>query len=84
MVGLCPSLQRLKAQLPGEISLSGTDLAADLMARGLIDEYRLYLQPVVLRRGKPVFAASPGALELVDSQQIGAFALPLRYRPLCG
>jgi dihydrofolate reductase len=46
----------LKAQLAGEIEVGGPDLAQSLTDLGLIDEYRLYLHPVVLGHGKPFFA----------------------------
>ena len=38
---------------------AGPDLAGSLTTLGLIDEYRLYLRPIVLGRGKP-FLAGPG------------------------
>ena len=46
----------LKAQLDGEISVSGPDLARSLTDLGLVDEYQIYLHPVVLGNGKPFFA----------------------------
>jgi riboflavin biosynthesis pyrimidine reductase len=49
-------IRGLKAKLAGEIAVSGPDLARSLTDLGLIDEYRLYLHPVVLGRGKPFFA----------------------------
>ena len=41
----------LKAQFPGEIDVGGPELAQSLTDLGLIDEYRLYLHPVVLGHG---------------------------------
>ena len=52
-------IRRLKAELAGEIGVSGPDLARSLTDAGLIDEYRLHLHPVVLGSGKPFFAG-PG------------------------
>ena len=43
---------RLKAELVGEIEVAGPELARSLTDLGLIDEYRLYIHPVVLGRGK--------------------------------
>ena len=42
------AIRGLKAELAGEIDVAGPDLAGSLTDLGLIDEYRLYLHPVVL------------------------------------
>mgnify|MGYP001808038288 CR=1 FL=1 len=60
------TIRGLKAQLVGEIAVSGPDLARSLTELGLIDEYRLYLHPVVLGGGKPFFAGSRPRLSLVN------------------
>lgn len=49
-------MRGLKARLSGEIEVAGPDLARSLIDLGLIDEYRRYLCPVVVGRGKPFFA----------------------------
>ena len=49
-------IRGLKVELDGEIEVGGPDLARSLTDLCLIDEYRLYLHPVVLGRGKPFFA----------------------------
>jgi dihydrofolate reductase len=71
----------LKAQLGGEIDVSGPDLAQSLTDLGLIDEYRLYFHPVVLGRGKPFFAGPRPRLRLVASDRIGEAAIRLTYVP---
>lgn len=71
----------LKAQLSGEIQVGGPDLARSLTDLGLIDEYRLYLRPVVLGRGKPFFAGPRPPLRLVASDLIGEDAIRLTYVP---
>jgi dihydrofolate reductase len=71
----------LKAELAGEIDVGGPDLARSLTALGLIDEYRLYLRPVVLGRGKPFFAGPRPPLRLVASDLIGEDAIRLTYVP---
>ncbi len=43
-------------KVSGDIEVAGPDLAATLGRAGLIDEYRLYIQPVVLGGGMPMFA----------------------------
>lgn len=50
------AIRGLKATLDGEIEVSGPELAGSLTELGLVDEYRLYLHPVVLGQGKPLFA----------------------------
>jgi dihydrofolate reductase len=72
---------RLKARLAGEIAVSGPDLAHSLTGLGLIDEYRLYLHPVVLGRGKPFFAGPRPPLRLVASERVGEDVLRLTYVP---
>ena len=59
-----------KAQLAGEINVAGPDLAQSLTDLGLIDEYQLYLHPVVLGHGKPFFAGPRPPLRLVASDRI--------------
>ena len=71
----------LKARLVGEIDVAGPDLAGSLTDLGLIDEYRLYLHPVVLGRGKPFFAGPRPALRLVTSDRIGEDVIRLTYVP---
>ncbi len=74
-------IRGLKAQLVGEIAVSGPDVARSLTDLGLIDEYRLYLHPVVLGRGKPFFAGPRPPLRLVASDQIGENVIRLTYVP---
>ena len=74
-------IRGLKARLTGEISASGPELAQSLTDLGLIDEYRLYLHPVVLGRGKPFFAGPRPPLRLVASDRIGGEVIRLTYVP---
>ena len=75
------AIQGLKAQLVGEIAVSGPDLARSLTDLGLIDEYRLYLHPVVLGRGKPFFTGPRPPLRLVASDLVGEDVIRLTYVP---
>jgi len=74
-------IRRLKAELAGEIGVGGPDLARSLTEAGLIDEYRLYLHPVVLGSGKPFFAGPPPPLHLVASDLIAEDVIRLTYVP---
>jgi dihydrofolate reductase len=51
-------VMELKAQPGGDLVLGGADIAAAFMRHDLIDEYRLYVHPVVIGQGKPLFQAS--------------------------
>jgi dihydrofolate reductase len=74
-------IRRLKAELAGEIEVGGPDLARSLTEAGLIDEYRLYLRPVVLGSGKPFFAGPRPPLHLVASDLMGEDVIRLTYVP---
>ena len=74
-------IRRLKAQLVGEIQVGGPDLARSLTDLGLVDEYRLYLHPIVLGHGQPFFAGPRPPLRLVDSERIGEDVIRLTYVP---
>ena len=71
----------LKAQLAGEIEVGGPGLAKSLTDLGLIDEYRLYLHPVVLGHGKPFFAGPRPPLRLVTGDRITRDVIRLTYVP---
>ncbi len=74
-------MRGLKDQLVGEIAVGGPDLARSLSDLGLVDEYRLYLRPVVLGHGKPFFAGPRPPLRLASSDLIGEDAIRLTYVP---
>ncbi|HZL04069.1 MAG TPA: dihydrofolate reductase family protein, partial [Coriobacteriia bacterium] len=59
----------LKAGPGGDLALGGADLAATFMRHDLVDEYRLYVHPVLLGRGKPLFGSLDArvALELAGT-----------------
>jgi dihydrofolate reductase len=75
------AIRELKAKLDGEIEVAGPALANSLTELGLIDEYRIYLHPVVLGHGKPYFAGPRPPLHLVAHDQIGEDAMRLTYVP---
>jgi dihydrofolate reductase len=71
----------LKAQPGGDLSLGGGDLAAAFMKKDLIDEYRIYVHPVVLGRGKALFPVwdSSTDLQLLETRAFGNGVVLLRY-----
>ena len=72
-------MRRLKAELSGEIHVGGPVLAQSLTEAGLIDEYHLYLRPVVLGAGQPFFAGPRPPLHLVASDVIADDLIRLTY-----
>ncbi len=75
------AILKLKAERDGEIEVAGPNLARSLTERGLIDEYRLYLHPVVLGQGAPYFAGPRPPLRLVSHDRIGEDVIKLSYVP---
>jgi dihydrofolate reductase len=74
-------IRALKAEPGGDLALGGADLAATFRRLDLIDEYRLYVHPILLGRGTPLFRASDGrsSLRLVESRAFGNGVVLLRY-----
>ncbi|MDP3658506.1 dihydrofolate reductase family protein [Phenylobacterium sp.] len=75
------AVRGLKARLDGEIAVSGPDLARTMTDLGLIDEYRLYMHPVVLGGGAPFFAGARPPLRLAANEVIGDDVIRLTYVP---
>lgn len=64
------------------MSVGGAGLASTLTKLGLIDEYRLFVSPVVLGGGTPYFPPLDERinLELVESKTFGSRVVYVRYR----
>ena len=75
-------VEQLKAQPGGDLSIGGADLAAAFMRYGLIDEYRIYVHPVVIGGGKPLFpqGTDTTALRLAETRAFGNGVVLLRYQ----
>ena len=61
--------------------MAGSDLAHSLTELGLIDEYRIYLHPVVIGHGKPFFAGPRPPLRLAAHDRIREDVIRLSYVP---
>jgi dihydrofolate reductase len=75
---------KLKDAYVGEIQVHGSaGLAQTLHAQGLVDEYRLFIEPVVLGTGKRLFepGAAPTALRLVESRPLDKGTVLAIYHP---
>ncbi|HET9957328.1 MAG TPA: dihydrofolate reductase family protein [Polyangiaceae bacterium] len=75
------AIRKLKAEHEGEFEIGGPNLAKTLTELGLIDEYRIYLHPVVLGKGTPYFGGPRPRLRLVAYDQIDETVLRLKYVP---
>ena len=75
------AIRALKAERDGEIEVAGPSLAHSLTTLGLIDEYRIYLHPVVVGRGKPYFAGPRPPLRLVSHDRMSGDVIRLTYVP---
>lgn len=62
-------------------SMDQSNLAQSLTDLGLLDEYRIYLHPVVLGSGTPYFAGPRPPLRLVPHERIGEDVVRLAYVP---
>jgi len=73
---------QLKQQPGGDLAVGGAGLASALLRRGLIDEYRLFLSPVVLGAGTRYFPALDEriGLELIETRTFGSRVVYCRYR----
>ena len=80
--GLAEVAERLKSQDGKDVGVGGAGLAGSLARLGLIDEYWLFVCPVVLGGGTPFFPELDERidLELVETQTFGSLAVYLRYR----
>ena len=57
-------VMRLKSQPGGDLAVGGADLAAEFLRHDLIDEFRVYVHPVLIGRGKPLFPRTDQKREL--------------------
>jgi dihydrofolate reductase len=88
---LAEEVEALKARDGRDIVATGSiDLVRQLVRTGLVDEYRLFVYPVVLGRGRRLFDGVAGvpSLELVETRPFRSGVVLLRYRtheaPLAG
>ncbi|MFE5329690.1 dihydrofolate reductase family protein [Embleya sp. NPDC056575] len=75
-------IMALKAEPGGDMVVGGADLAATFQRLGLIDEYAVYVHPVLIGRGKPMFRPTDDKtdLRLVESRAFGSGVVLLRYQ----
>ena len=74
----------LKAQPGKDLDIGGPTIAATFIQLGLIDEYQLFVNPVVLGGGTPYFPAvhNPMKLQLIETRKFRSGVVYLRYQPV--
>src|SRR6266498_3416081 len=79
--GVVEEVAKLKKQPGKDLAVGGAGLASTLVKLGLVDEYRLFVSPVVLGGGTPYFPALDERinLELAETQTFGSRVVYVRY-----
>lgn len=77
-----PEVERARAAAAtGPLFVGGALLAASFAEHDLVDEYRIYVHPVLIGRGRPLFPAADRrtSLQLLESRSFGNGVVLLRY-----
>jgi dihydrofolate reductase len=79
--GAGEEVARLKEEPGGDLAVGGAGLASTLIKLGLVDEYRLFINPVVVGGGTPFFPRLDERidLELVETRTFGSRVVYVRY-----
>ena len=80
--GVADEVAKLKEEPGKDLAVGGAGLASTCIKLDLVDDYRLFVSPVVLGRGTPFFPALEERinLELVETRTFGSRVVYLRYR----
>jgi dihydrofolate reductase len=80
--GVAEEVAKLKEQPGKDLAVGGAGLAATCIKLGLVDEYLLFVNPVVLGGGTPYFPALDEKinLELIETRTFGSRVVYMRYR----
>ena len=73
---------RLKEQPGPDLSVGGVQLVSALIQAGLVDEYHIFFQPIILGAGRPIYPALNEAvrLKLVETHTFHTGIVYLRYQ----
>ncbi|MEA2350906.1 MAG: hypothetical protein QOG86_1847, partial [Thermoleophilaceae bacterium] len=84
--GVAEEVARLKEEPGKDLAVGGAGLAGTCIELGLVDEYRLFVSPVVLGGGTPYFPRLDERidLELVETRTFASRVVYVRYLPLRG
>jgi dihydrofolate reductase len=74
------AVRDLKVQLPHDVSVSGPTLAAHAIRTGLVDEYHLFVVPIMIGGGKRILPSNVCIkLDLLDERRFANGMVYLRY-----
>ncbi len=77
------SVREMKASAASDVTIGGSTLAAQAFNAGLIDEFQLFVYPVLVGAGKPAFSGDARVqLDLLEEHRFGNGVVNLRYRIL--
>jgi dihydrofolate reductase len=84
--GVAEEVARLKEQPGKDLAVGGAGLASDCIRLGLVDEYQVFVNPVVLGGGTPYLPALDERidLELIETRTFASRIVYLRYRRVTG
>jgi dihydrofolate reductase len=75
------AIRQMKASAGRDLTVGGPDLAAQTIEAGLVDEFHLFVTPIVVGGGKQVFSNHVRVkLELLDERRFGNGVIHLHYR----
>jgi dihydrofolate reductase len=75
------AVRQMKAQAGRDITVGGPDLAAQAIKAGLVDEFHLFVTPIVVGGGKQSLPNNVRVkLELLDERRFGNGVVHLHYR----
>jgi dihydrofolate reductase len=75
------AIRQLKAESDHELAVGGPELAGQAIRAGLVDDYQLFVVPVLVGAGKRALPdVGRSDLELVDERRFGNGTVFLRYR----
>lgn len=79
--GIAEEVAKLKEQPGKDLGVGGASLASTLIKLGLVDEYRLFVSPVLLGAGTPYFPPLDERIdmELIETRTFGSRVVYLRY-----
>jgi len=75
------AVRQMKARAGTDITVGGPELAAHAIKAGLVDEYHLFITPIVVGGGKPALPNDLRVkLELLDERRFAGGVVHLHYR----